>query len=124
MLVFFEAGSAGQLVTALFITIISLKVFLVFQPYRKLDENVIAELSQWSIFFTLLAAIMIKLKDALVEAHTYEFGVLIIFSNLVGGLLVGLGLLYKPMLTSLAALRRKNVHSCKVKGLNDSYSES
>ncbi|GMH72540.1 hypothetical protein TrST_g9858 [Triparma strigata] len=117
MLVFFEAGSAGQLVTALIITIVSLKVFLVFQPYRKLDENVIAELSQWSIFFTLLAAIMIKLKDALVEAHTQEFGLLILFSNVVGATMVVLGLLYKPFVMSVSALRRKHVHESPVKGL-------
>ena len=47
MLVWFSPGSTGQLIAAMLLALASLKVYTLCLPFNKLDENVLAEGSQW-----------------------------------------------------------------------------
>ena len=89
MLVFFEPGSAAQLCFSIILSIVSLQVYTECNPFVQPEENDLSKISSFSIFLTLLAAIMIKLKSALVEARRTEFGVLLILVNSLVFAMVG-----------------------------------
>ncbi|GMH78858.1 hypothetical protein TrLO_g8608 [Triparma laevis f. longispina] len=81
MLVFFEPGSASQLCFSIILALISSLTYAYYKPLEKSEENLLAQISSISIFLTLLAGIMIKLKSALVEANEMEFGFVLILVN-------------------------------------------
>jgi len=50
LLVWFPPGSVGQMATAMIVVLFGVKMYTFFRPYCSMDENVMAEVSQWSIF--------------------------------------------------------------------------
>ncbi|GMH76471.1 hypothetical protein TrST_g1986 [Triparma strigata] len=119
MLVFFEPGSAAQLCFSIILSIVSLQVYTECNPFVQPEENDLSKISSFSIFLTLLAAIMIKLKSALVEARRTEFGVLLILVNSLVFAMVGLSIMYKPFYKFVNKLNAKHVHDAPLKEMGE-----
>ncbi|CAN0356657.1 unnamed protein product, partial [Discosporangium mesarthrocarpum] len=60
LLVYFRAGTSSQVVIAMMITLLGLRVLSAFQPYKNGDENTLAEVALWVTFLTLLVGLLIK----------------------------------------------------------------
>jgi len=122
-LVLFPENSAGQLVTAMVINSTSIQVIGQFEPYLKVDENALSKLSLTSIFFTLLAAMMIKLQGAMTnDSQSAAFGILLIFVNTLGLFVVGLGVAFNPFVMAIRALQDKHIHNAEIKGMENGES--
>eukprot|EP00519_Triparma_laevis_P007065 CAMPEP_0182496394 /NCGR_PEP_ID=MMETSP1321-20130603/5043_1 /TAXON_ID=91990 /ORGANISM="Bolidomonas sp., Strain RCC1657" /LENGTH=1494 /DNA_ID=CAMNT_0024700001 /DNA_START=461 /DNA_END=4945 /DNA_ORIENTATION=- len=119
MLVFFEPGSASQLCFSIILALISSLVYAYYRPFEKTEENMLAQTSTISIFLTLLAGIMVKLKSALLEANETEFGFVLILVNTLIFAMVGLGFVGKPFTKALQKMQRIHVHDGPLKGVKD-----
>ena len=107
MLVFFGPGSAPQLCVSIILAMISLQVYTEMKPFTDPEENYLAQISSISIFFTLLAAILITLQGNLSEEHNDKLGVILIFINTLVFAMVGTGILIKPLFKVLEVRRYK-----------------
>jgi hypothetical protein len=76
ILVFVSPGSSLQMVYQALATIVLANILLTFQPYKDLDNNVLAVLFQWIIFFIAFIALLIKL-----DAEGASDGFLVIAYN-------------------------------------------
>ena len=119
ILVWFPPGSTGQYIASIVLAYVCLRVYVKSCPHARADDNGLAEVAQHSIFFTLLAALMIRMKGYLPDAKDHKFGLLLIFVNCIVFLIVALGLLYKPVLGRARKLSPKHVHDAPLKGLDE-----
>ena len=117
-LVWFTPGSTGQYIVSIILAYGCLNVYKTTLPHIKSEENALAEVAQHSIFFTLLAAIMVKLQGVLSDTNDKRFGFLLIFVNCIVFLIVAFGLLYKPLFNLLRRLSPKHFHDAPLKGLD------
>ena len=53
------SGSGAQIVTAMLISIVYIKIYGYIQPYESSDKNILAELAQYQILLTFFGAIII-----------------------------------------------------------------
>ncbi|GMI12462.1 hypothetical protein TrLO_g2943 [Triparma laevis f. longispina] len=92
LLVIFKPGGAPQLCFSLILAFISSLMYSTYQPFDRTEENTLAKTSSISIFLTLLAAILISLKDKFVEDYNDGFGVLLVTTKSVAdGLNIEMG---------------------------------
>ncbi|GMH54749.1 hypothetical protein TL16_g01736 [Triparma laevis f. inornata] len=117
MLVFFDPGSAPQICFAMILAVVSLLMYSNNQPFVKSEENTLAQVSTFSIFLTLLAAIMITLKDKLVEENSNELGILLVMVNTLIVAMVGVGFLYKPISKGVKKMNEEHIHNRDLKGM-------
>ena len=73
--IFFEMGSASQLVVGLLVCFISSMVFVAYSPYVDEDDGQLAVLSQLALFFVLLSSIALTFEGASASA---TLGVLLV----------------------------------------------
>ncbi|GMH78741.1 hypothetical protein TL16_g07921 [Triparma laevis f. inornata] len=118
-LVNFTPGSAPQLCVSVILAFISSLMYSYHQPFDRPDENTLAQVSTISIFLTLLAAIMIKFKDRLVEEHNDEFGVVLVAVNTLIFAIFGLGFLFSPAFRILKKCNQKHFHDAPLKEMGE-----
>ncbi|GMH68425.1 hypothetical protein TrLO_g5714 [Triparma laevis f. longispina] len=123
-LVWFKPGSAPQLCVSLILAFISSSVYSYHQPFDRPDENRLAQVSTISIFLTLLAAIMIILKDRLVKEHDTEFGYLLIAVNTLIFAIFGHGFLLSPALRIVKKCNQKHFHDAPLKEMGEEIAYS
>ena len=120
LLIFVFRGKASQIVVAMVIASFSVVAFVHLKPYLK-DENVtLAIVSQVSIFFTLLAALLKRVNvDKTDKYDQTTFGYLLIFVNVIGVGMVVSGFFVKPIRRLLRALASKHIHTSEFRGRPD-----
>ncbi|GMH73197.1 hypothetical protein TL16_g06118 [Triparma laevis f. inornata] len=117
MLVFFDPGSAPQLCFSIILALMSSLMYAYHQPFEKLEENTLAQISTVSIFLTLLAGILITLKENLDEEYKANLGALLVFVNTLVFAMVGVGVLFKPVFKFIQKFNEKHVHDAPLKGM-------
>jgi hypothetical protein len=65
----FPVGSDAQLIFGYMVCFLSFGVYLKFMPYREWSDNAVAIIAQAQIFFTLLAALVLKQSAATGESY-------------------------------------------------------
>ncbi|GMI01305.1 hypothetical protein TrLO_g1117 [Triparma laevis f. longispina] len=124
MLVFLNPGSAPQLCSSIILALISSLMYAYYKPFEKSEENTLAQVSTISIFLTLLAGIMISLKDKLAEENSEALGILLVFVNTLILGMVGIGFMYKPMFKAVKKLNEKHIHDAELKGMGEELAHS
>ena len=61
-LIFFNPGTGSQIVFSLLISLISMRVYAYYSPFIEADQDIIAEGAQWSLFFILFSALLIRVN--------------------------------------------------------------
>jgi uncharacterized membrane protein YqaE (UPF0057 family) len=90
--IFFQMGSASQLVVGLLVCFISTMVYAVYSPYINKDDGRLAELCQLSLFLVLVSTISLRMEG---ETSKDVLGVLLVvtlFVPPVFGILLHTGL--------------------------------
>ncbi|GMI11479.1 hypothetical protein TrLO_g5191 [Triparma laevis f. longispina] len=75
-LIFFNPGTGSQIVFSLLISIASMRVYAYYSPFIKNDQDVIAEAAQWSLFFILFGALLIRVNvdnESLQDKTFFDF---------------------------------------------------
>ncbi|GMH94601.1 hypothetical protein TL16_g12953 [Triparma laevis f. inornata] len=80
-------------------------------------ENHLAKISSVSIFLTLLAAILIQLKENPSSEFSAQLGALLVFVNKLVFAMVGAGILFKPVFKFIKKFNEKHVHDAELKGM-------
>ncbi|GMH75621.1 hypothetical protein TL16_g06821 [Triparma laevis f. inornata] len=90
-------------------------------PFVEAEENYIAEASTISIFFTVLAAIMIELNTNFLtmEPNSHAFGIILIIVQSSIFVFVFVGVLIAPAMNLFSKFKRIHEHDCELKGLDD-----
>lgn len=122
MIIFIAPGTASQIVVAMFLSIISISVYVTFKPYRENDEDALAVISQMCIFFTLLGALLIRV-DAADNYDSTAFGVFLIVANLFGVALVFLDHITRPFKWLLRVVTARSRHDGTLLGLTEKEDE-
>jgi len=124
VLAFVAPGSPSQIVFALLLALLSIAMYTHLKPFDRDQDNSLAIVSQWSIFFTLFAALLKKMKVD--EEDHYDqnlFGLLLIVVNLMGVALVGMKLLVKPFRKLIMLLNEKHEHDAELLGIGAEHDE-
>ncbi|GMI10820.1 hypothetical protein TrLO_g15777 [Triparma laevis f. longispina] len=117
MLVFFEPGSPPQLCFSIFLALVGSLMYSYNQPFEKTEENTLAQISSVSIFLTLLAGILITLKENLSEEFSSQLSALLVIVNTLVFAMIEASVLFKPMLKFAKKLNEKHIHDAPLKGM-------
>ena len=79
VLVFVDQGSISQILVALLISVFSSALYIHMRPFEREDDDNLMIVTQGSLFFTLLAAILRKVKVDITEGYNQT-----IFGGLLG----------------------------------------
>ena len=80
-LIFFNPGTGSQIVFSLLLSIASMRVYAYYSPFIKSDQDVIAEAAQWSLFFILFGALLIRLNmdnESLQDRAYFDFMMVVV----------------------------------------------
>ena len=80
-LIFFNPGTGSQIVFSLLISIASMRVYAHYKPFVKDDQDTIAEAAQWSLFFILFGALLIRLNmdnESLQDRAYFDFMMVVV----------------------------------------------
>ena len=80
-LIFFRPGTGSQIVFSLLISIASMRVYAHYKPFVKDDQDAIAEAAQWSQFFILFGALLIRLNmdnESLQDKAYFDFMMVVV----------------------------------------------
>ena len=120
-LVFISPGTQDQIVVAMLISIISIIMYMSLEPYEYYMDDVLAIVSQWSIFFTLFGALLIRhteADDSVVWLNTDIGGLILVLINCAAFGLVAMECLLPGLrIVYLRFCAQKQTHSCETKGL-------
>ncbi|GMI07092.1 hypothetical protein TrLO_g3423 [Triparma laevis f. longispina] len=93
-----------------------LSIFMIL-PFQKTEENTLAQISTVSIFLTLLAGILIILKESLSKEFSTQLGALLVIVNTLVFAFVGAGVLFKPIFKIIAKCNEKHIHDAPLKNI-------
>jgi hypothetical protein len=121
MLVFVDPGSPTQVIVAILNCIVSIVMYSHLRPFEKDSDDNLAIISNWSIFFTLFGALIVRLDVDDVESYNDHniLGYLLIFINCAGLFLVALQMSSKPVHYILRRLKSTHRHKCEIRGLTE-----
>jgi len=124
VLAFVAPGSPSQIVFAILLALVSIAMYTHRKPFEREQDDALAIVSQWSIFFTLFAALLRKMKVDQDDNYNQNlFGVLLIGVNLMGVTLVALKLFVKPFKKLTKKLGEKHLHQAALKGVGIEHEE-
>eukprot|EP00519_Triparma_laevis_P016028 CAMPEP_0182496482 /NCGR_PEP_ID=MMETSP1321-20130603/5116_1 /TAXON_ID=91990 /ORGANISM="Bolidomonas sp., Strain RCC1657" /LENGTH=509 /DNA_ID=CAMNT_0024700111 /DNA_START=391 /DNA_END=1920 /DNA_ORIENTATION=+ len=116
MLVFFDTGSVLQLCFSIILGILSLQVYTECKPFEEPSENDLVRVSSLSIIFTLIAAIMFKLRSEDVTENSDRIGIALIIVNSLVFVMFGLGIFIPALLRFSKKFMTKNhIHDGQLK---------
>ncbi|GMI07273.1 hypothetical protein TrVE_jg10655 [Triparma verrucosa] len=88
-LIMLRPGTAIQIATSMVLCLLSMRVYAYAQPYISDRDDILAEIMQWQIFFTMFGSLLMKVDLSEEGAGKDVFGTLLLFVNAVGpGMLV------------------------------------
>ncbi|GMH66854.1 hypothetical protein TL16_g04527 [Triparma laevis f. inornata] len=117
MLVYFDPGSPAQLCFSMILAAISMLMFAYNQPFEKAEENTLAQISSVSIFLTLLAGILITLKENLDKEYNDKLSTLLVIINTLVFAMVGTSVLFKPIFKLFLKFNEKQIHDAPLKSM-------
>ena len=79
--IFFEPGSAGQLIVGLLVCFISFGMYASYEPYVKDSDDWLAKVAQVSLFFSLVSSIALKVES---DSSTEALGNVLLLFTLAG----------------------------------------
>lgn len=84
MLVFFGPGTAAQIVLAIFLCLVAIKVYSYYEPFVEDSDDHLAEAAQWVLFSCLFAALLIQanVTDDDPEAQ-HQLGILLLALSVI-----------------------------------------
>ena len=80
-------GSPLQIAISMILCLISMRVYAMYSPFISARDDVLAEIMQWQIFFTMFAALLMKTAGDSLGAQgatEHGFGILLLVVNGVG----------------------------------------
>ena len=83
-LILLRPGTVLQIVFSMIICLISMRVYAGSDPYIKDRDDTLAEIMQWQIFFTMLAALLLKVDITGEGVSEDDFGQMLVYINMVG----------------------------------------
>ncbi|GMH70463.1 hypothetical protein TL16_g05416 [Triparma laevis f. inornata] len=83
-LIMLRPGTAIQISTSMVLCLISMRVYAYAQPYISDRDDILAEIMQWQIFFTMFGSLLMKVDLTDEGADKDMFGTLLLFVNAVG----------------------------------------
>ena len=115
LIIFVYPDSPTQTVVAMLLAIISIKIYAWQQPFVDDSDDFLAEVTQYSIFFTLLSALIIKVDVTKDEGYSQDLmGVAMVAMNLAAIVLAAVGILYQPIMDLVAmCVKRHRWHTAK-----------
>ncbi|GMH59843.1 hypothetical protein TL16_g02912 [Triparma laevis f. inornata] len=120
-LVFVNPGSTTQIVVAMLVSILSIILYSSTLPYEHDSVDTLAVVSQWSIFFTLFGALLLRQEMDKEESLNLElFGVCLVIVNCMSFALVAFeGTL--PLIRKIwvRACFQKHRHNSEIKGMTE-----
>ncbi|GMH77044.1 hypothetical protein TL16_g07276 [Triparma laevis f. inornata] len=115
LLIFIMPGTASQIVVAMIISLIAIKTYGYFEPFVEDADDVIAEISQYAIFLTLLSALMLKVDETGVDETA--MGVMLLFINSLALILAIGAVAYEPLVVLFNLTLKIHVHHGELKEL-------
>eukprot|EP00519_Triparma_laevis_P014568 CAMPEP_0182491466 /NCGR_PEP_ID=MMETSP1321-20130603/897_1 /TAXON_ID=91990 /ORGANISM="Bolidomonas sp., Strain RCC1657" /LENGTH=380 /DNA_ID=CAMNT_0024693747 /DNA_START=66 /DNA_END=1205 /DNA_ORIENTATION=- len=98
-LIFFNPGTASQIVVSMLMCLGSIRTYTHYKPFVDPKTDIIAEIAQWSLFFVMFGALLIRLNmDGESLQDRGYFDVILVIVNLTPLLL--------PVIQQLAILRK------------------
>ena len=120
LLMFVSPGSASQVVVAMILAMISIKVYGYFQPFIEDSDDILAEITQYSIFLTLLSALMLKVDMTNEEGiDDNVLGVALLVINGSAIVMAVVAIMYEPCVTILNFCLKVHVHGGTLLELKD-----
>lgn len=122
LLIFIKPGTASQIVVAMLLSIFSIVVYVNFAPFLEDGDDVLAAVTQVSIFFTLLGALLVRVKID----NDYDqqiFGYLLIGINLAGVGMVFATKILEPVVFVMGFFDHNHTHNARIKGLTEAHDE-
>mmetsp|Transcript_108 Transcript_108/g.237 ORF Transcript_108/g.237 Transcript_108/m.237 type:complete len:159 (+) Transcript_108:432-908(+) len=80
-LIFFNPGTGSQIVFSLLISLASMRVYANYSPFIQRYHDLTAEFSQWSLFFVLFAALLIRVNmddESLQDKKYFDFMLVVV----------------------------------------------
>ena len=53
-------GSAAQIVWGIFISLVYIKLYGYYRPFKNLDDDILQEMAQYQVFITLFIALLLR----------------------------------------------------------------
>ena len=122
ILVFVRKGSTSQIVVAILISLFTSALYIHWRPFERESDDNLAIVTQVSLFFTLFAALLKKVRvDKDEEYDETLFGIVLVLINCLSISMIALSQLSKPIgFLMEAMLGEKHVHDGTLRsGLNE-----
>ena len=120
VLVFVAQGTPSQILVALLVSVITSGLYIHWRPFERDSDNDLAIATQSSLLFTLLAALL--RKAGIDESEGYNqtvFGLIFIFINCIGIVMVIAGLVVHPLhFFTNGFFGEKHAHDGALRGMN------
>ena len=131
MLVLVSPGDATQVAVAMLFAIISIVLYTHLRPFENPHDNRLAIVSQWAIFFTLFAAMLIKTEvDDDDDYNQTLFGIILVLCNCTAfALAIWQGLIpitetaYGIIFHKKNQLTESQMRHLKIRGLKEYYKD-
>jgi len=121
MLVFVAQGTASQIVFALVVSVFTAGLYIHWRPFERESDDDLAITTQASLFFTLLAALLKKLKVDQMDGYNQTvFGLLLVGVNCLGLVIALAGpLLQEPVHFLMKSMfGEKRTHNGTLRGMD------
>jgi len=93
--VFLRPGTATQIVISIVISLGSMKVYSKYSPFVKDEHDWLAEVGQWQLFFTIFAALLMKMDVTTIDGYNVmAFDMMLCVLQLIGPALGAFQVLY------------------------------
>ena len=102
------------------LAMVSIKVYSYFNPFIEDSDDILAEITQYSIFLTLLAALMLKVdmtNDEGIDDNV--LGIALIFINGAAIVMAVVAVLYEPVIVIVNFCLKVHVHNGTFLDLKD-----
>ena len=122
LLIFVKPGTASQIVVAMLLSIFSIVIYVNFAPFLEDEDDILSAVTQVSIFFTLLGALLVRVEVD--NAYDQDmFGFLLVGINLAGIAMVFASTLLEPIFWFGNLLDHKHEHDAFIKGLTEDHDQ-
>ncbi|GMH76607.1 hypothetical protein TrLO_g8011, partial [Triparma laevis f. longispina] len=122
LLIFFSSGSPSQIVVGMMLSLGAIVIYVHCKPFLESDDDLLAVVSQLSIFFTLFGALLIRVQVDDRDGYDQAiFGVILIAVNSAGIVLVLSSIAIKPLQLLIRAMANHHRHEGTINGLTDEH---
>ncbi|GMH79533.1 hypothetical protein TL16_g08176 [Triparma laevis f. inornata] len=125
LLIFFSSGSPSQIVVGMLLSLGVIVIYVHCKPFLEIEDDLLAVVSQLSIFVTLFGALLIRVKIDKSDGYDEAiFGGILIAVNLAGIAMVLSTSLIKPFQIVIKSFANHHKHDAKLKGLGHEHDDN